>query len=165
MLNPQYIELQPVCWLHHFLVTVNVGGQKHGRHVQSCVKSHFSGPDWSIANHPFLGGPLCNPKSEPPVHSPTICAESQDIITRFLGYNHPHSSQFCPLATLTIPLFKPECFSGGMVCYCSPLAWFALAGPICIPSTFRNGIFPFLNETLLWRRDHHVFWHITVIHY
>jgi len=80
---------------------------------------------------PFLGGPLCNPKSEPLVHSPTICADIQDTITGFLGYNHPHGSQFCPLAALTIPLIKPDCLGGGMACYLSLLAQVALAEPIC----------------------------------
>ena len=38
----------------------------------------------------------------------------QFTITGFLGYNHPRGSQFCPLATLTISHFRPDCFSGGM---------------------------------------------------
>ena len=99
---------------------------------------------------PFLGGPLCNPKSEPLIHIPNVCADVQDTITRFLGYNHPHSSQFCLLAALTIPLVKPDCISGGMVCCHSLLAQVALAGPICVPDIFRNRIFSLLNGTLLF---------------
>jgi len=64
---------------------------------------------------PVLGGPWRNPKHEAPVHSPTIYTNVQDTITGFLDYNHPHSSKFCPLATLTILLFKPDYFSRGMV--------------------------------------------------
>jgi len=82
---------------------------------------------------PFLGGPLCNPKGEPPVHSPTICADVQDTITGFLGYNHPHGSQFCPLAALTIPLFKPDSFSGGM--YTTALHLLVL--PLLDPSVYQ----------------------------
>lgn len=55
---------------------------------------------------PVLGGPLCNPESEPLIHSPAICADVQCTVTSFLGDNHPHSLQLCPLATSTIHLFK-----------------------------------------------------------
>jgi len=127
--------------------------------------NHVSAPDWSGIDSPFLGDPLCNPNSEPSVYSPTICADIQDTITGFHSYNHQHSSQFCPLATLTIPLFKQDCLSGRMVCYCSPLAQVALAGPICVPAIFRNRIFPLLSGTPLWWSDQHFFWCITVIHH
>ncbi len=59
----------------------------------------------------FLGGPLCSLESEPLVHGPTVCADVQDAITRFFGYNHSHDSQFYPLAALMIPLIKPDYFS------------------------------------------------------
>ena len=73
----------------------------------------------------------------------------QYTITRFLGYNRPHSSQFCSLAALTIPLVKPGCLGGGMVCYLSPLARIALAGSICARGIFSNRIFSFLDQTPL----------------
>ena len=76
----------------------------------------------------------------------------------------------CPLSWTQIdldnsmtPFFKPVCFSGGMVCHCSPLARVALPGPIHIPGIFRNGIFSFLNRTLLQQSDHCFFQCITVI--
>ena len=131
-------------------------------HVPS-INPHASTPDWLGMDSPFLGDPLCNPKGEPPVHSPSICTDIQNTITGFLGYNHPHGSQFCPLAALTIPLIKPDCLSRRMVCYCSPLARVALAGPICLPSIFRDRIFPLLNGTLLWWSNQCFFWCITVI--
>jgi len=71
------------------------------------VSNHISTPYWSGM---VLGGPLCNLKREPPVHSPTICVDIQDIVTRFFGYNHPHGSQLCPLATLTISLLQIRLF-------------------------------------------------------
>jgi len=80
-----------------------------------------------------------------------------------LGYNHPHCSQFCPLAAQTIPLVKPDCLSGGMICYCSLLAQVALAGPIYVPDIFRDRILPLLNRTLLWWSDQCFFQCITVI--
>ena len=129
------------------------------------VQPHTSATDWLGENSPFLGGPLGNRKSETPVHSPTIFANIQDTIIRFLGYNYPYDSQFCPLATLTIPLFKPDCFSRGIVCYCSPLAQDTLARPIHVPDIFRNGTIPLLNTTLLWWSDQCFFWCITVIHH
>ena len=98
---------------------------------------------------PLLGGPLCNPKGEASVHSPTIRADVQDAIPRFLGYDHPHGLWFCPLPALTIPLIKPDCISGVMVCYYSPLAQVALVGLICVPSILRNRLFSLLNGAAL----------------
>ena len=110
------------------------------------IQPHIFAPDWLGVDSPFLSVLLCNAKTEPPEHSPTICADVQDTITGFLGYNHPHGSQFCPLATLPIALFTPGCFSGLTVCYHSPLAWVALAGPICVPDIFRDRIFSLLEQ-------------------
>ena len=98
-----------------------------------------------------------------PRYTAQLSANIQDTITGFLVYNHPHGSQFCPLATLTIPLCKSDSFSGGMVCYCSPFAQVALSGHIRVPGIVRNGIFPHLNGPLLWWSDQCFFWCITTI--
>ena len=129
------------------------------------INPHIFAPDWSGMDSPFLGGPLCNPKSEPLVHSPTICADIQDTIARFLGYNHPHGSQFFPLATLTTPLFEPDCFSGGMACHCSPPTWVPSAGSICIPGIFWDRVFSLLYRTLFWTSNHYFLRCLAVICY
>lgn len=100
------------------------------------IHLHILVPDWSGMNHPVLSSPLHS------VDCPTISADVQSVVTWFLCDVHSHSLKLCPLATLSILLFKPHCFCWEMICNGSPLAHMPLLDSSMYHASSGIGYFP-----------------------
>lgn len=127
------------------------------------IQPHVSAPYCLGMYSQILSGPLCNPKCKPSVFCPVIHAAVQCTVTWFLSYNHPHCSQFSLLATLSIPFFKPDGVTRGMVHNCLLFTRISFAGPTCVPGNFWDRVFSLLNGTPPWWSDSGLLGGITML--